>query len=295
METHEFEQHRQRLFAIAYRMLGSASEADDIVQETWLRWSATDHLAVENPEAFLSRIAARLCLDHLKSARVQREAYVGPWLPEPILTSDSSDDPHSRTETTELVSIALLRLLEELSPLERAALLLHDVFHYEHSEVAAMLEVSPAATRQAVSRARKRLPDQRKRFEPSPEAQQALIGRFIEATGKGDMSALQSLLAQDVIARSDGGGKVTAARRPIIGRDAVAKFFLGIASKAPEDWHLDVRQINGKEGMLIYIGGRLFAVFSFEFDDGRISEVSAILNPDKLARIRAQLTAQGHF
>ncbi|MDB4972376.1 MAG: polymerase sigma-70 factor, partial [Myxococcaceae bacterium] len=223
MET--FEQHRPRLFAIAYRMLGSAAEAEDIVQETYLRAREVPADVMLSERAYLSSIVTRLCLDHWKSARVKREQYVGSWLPEPVATETSVD--------AQTISLAFLVLLESLTPLERAIYLLSQVFDYSHAEVASIVGRDEATCRQSLHRARERVQANKPRFAPSRERHQLLLMQFLVACRLGDLPALERLLAADVTAYSDGGGKVHAARRPIEGAAKVAHFYAGLHKRAP--------------------------------------------------------------
>ncbi len=272
-----FEEHRKRLFGIAYRMLGSAAEADDLVQETFIRWQAADHAAVETPSAFLTTIITRLALDRLKEASVRRETYMGPWLPEPIATTTDS------VELAESISFAFLVLLESLSPLERAAYLLHEVFSYSHDEVAAILDRDVAACRKLFERARTALHVRRPRFAPSREAHQKILGGFAVAIGTGDLGALERLLAVDVQAFSDGGGKVSAARKPVLGRENVARFYAGLGRFIDGNTaSFEVIDVNGLPAMLIRNNDKPYAVVQLETDGEQIFAIRATLNPDKL-------------
>src|SRR6476659_9230710 len=221
-----FEQYRVLLFSIAYRMTGSASDAEDLVQETYLRYQASAGQEIVSLKAYLSTIITRLALDHLKSARVAREQYIGAWLPEPILTSEDGGFPLADLEQQESLSLAFLRLLEVLSPPERAVFLLHEVFDYPFSEIAGMLEKSPANCRQIFHRARQALQDKRARFEPQPQRQRQLLLSFLSASQAGDMAALTSLLVKSALSWTDSGGKVPSILKPIHGQQAVARFWL---------------------------------------------------------------------
>src|SRR6185503_11756907 len=233
----QFEEYRSLLFAIAYRMLGSAMEAEDIVQEAYLRYCATPPESIRTLKSFLTTIVHHLCLDHLKSAQTRRESYIGPWLPEPVITSDGASllSPLRQITDRESISMAFLVLLESLSPLERAVFLLREVFDYAYADIAQITGRDEAACRQLFSRAKKHISDHRPRFPASPEAHAKMVGRFMEACLAGDMDGLMSLLAEDVTVWSDGGGKVAAAaRQPIQGRYEVARGLIGILSRAPE-------------------------------------------------------------
>src|SRR4051794_29401434 len=224
-----FERYRVLLFSIAYRMTGSASDAEDLVQETYLRYQASAGQEIVSLKAYLTTIITRLALDYLKSARVTREQYIGAWLPEPILTAEDGRFPLEDLEQQEELSLAFLRLLEALSPPERAVFLLHEVFNYPFSEVGSILEKTPANCRQIFHRARQALEDKRVRFEPEPQRQRQLLLSFLSASQAGDMAALTSLLAQDAVSWSDGGGKVQANPRPIHGQQAVARFWVSVS------------------------------------------------------------------
>ena len=221
-----FEAHRPRLFAVAYRMLGSASEAEDVVQDAWLRYAAADRDDLRSPEAFLTTIVTRLCLDRLKSARAAREEYIGPWLPEPIAT-DHRQQPEQSASLAESLTLAFLVLLETLSPEERAVFLLREVFEYSHAEIARMLNTTEANCRQLFHRARRRVAERRPRVDAKRADTRELVGRFVSAFRAGDTAALTSILAEDVGFWGDGGGKVVAARHPLFGREAVVNLLDG--------------------------------------------------------------------
>ena len=284
----EFQSYRPLLFSIAYRMLGSASEAEDIVQESYLRYSAAPAAQVRSPKAFLSTIVTRLCLDQLKSARARREQYIGPWLPEPLLTAEG-DPALGRAELRESIATAFLVLLEALSPPERAVFLLREVFEYGYDEIAEQLGLSAANCRQLFHRAQRRVAERRPRFEPAPEAQRRLVERFLAACGSGDVASLTHLLASDAAAYADGGGKVHAARNPIRGRENVLRYLLGSLQKRPPGAHAELRQVNGAPAVLVFAGPALIYVATFTVADGQIQAVHAVLNPDKLAYIQGQL------
>ena len=285
--TRTFLEHRSLLFGIAYRMLGTAMDAEDMVQETFLRWQQTDPAEVESPRAFLTTIITRLCIDHLRSARVQRESYIGPWLPEPVLTADTAG-PAASFALSESISMALLIMLEKLSPAERAAFLLREVFGYDYAKLATILDRSQAATRQLVSRARRKL--ERAAGDRSPVAgphkrPSRLTEQFLFAANGGDMEGLLNLLAPDATVWSDGGGKAAAARRPIQGAEKVAAFFLGLARQAPAGAVGWFTEINGETGFILYEDGRPTTALVPHVVDGRIHAVYAVRNPDKLQRL----------
>lgn len=290
--TEAFETYRPLLFSIAYRMLGSASEADDILQETYLRYRSSTASEVRSLKSYLTTIVTHLCLDYLKSARLQREQYIGPWLPEPLLTTEADDLPFETIEQHESISLAFLVLLEALTPPERAVFLLHEVFDFDYHEIAQMLGKSPANCRQLFHRAKQYLTERRHRFDASRETQLRLISRFLQACQEGDIQGLKDILHQDVINWGDGGGKAVAARRPIIGADAVIRFWLALARKPPSDLALTFENVNGSPTVLMWTGETLFAVTTFDVVAKRIQGIYNILNPDKLVYITRQLQAR---
>src|SRR5215813_8374881 len=282
MQTDPFEEYRSLLFAIAYRMLGSAMEAEDIVQEAYLRYRATPPESIRTLKSFLTTIVHHLCMDHLKSARAQREAYVGPWLPEPVITGDGASllSPLRQITDRESISMAFLVLLESLSPLERAVFLLREVFDYEYAEIAQISGRDEAACRQLFSRAKKHISEHRPRFPTSPEAHAKMVGRFMEACIAGDLDGLMSLLAEDVTAWSDGGGKVpAAARHPIQGRDRVARGLVGVLKQAPEGTTFEVVEANGLPALLIRVQGQIFSVLTLEVEGDVIRAIRSVANP----------------
>ncbi|MBI5671050.1 MAG: RNA polymerase sigma-70 factor [Chloroflexi bacterium] len=282
MET--FESYRPLLFSIAYRMLGSAMEAEDIVQEAYLRFQSAGQ--VQSPKAYLSTVVTRLCLDHLKSARVQRETYIGPWLPEPLPTGDSAF-PEQVAGLSESLSMAFLVLLESLSPVERAVFLLREVFDYDYAEIARIVERDEATCRQLFSRAKKHISDSRPRYTSSPEEHNRLLASFLQAAEQGEMNSLMALLAQDVTLWSDGGCKVRAATRPIHGREAVARFLLGIRRFAEGRERVELMNINGAAGFVLRAAdGRPLYVFTLETGSGLIRALRVVGNPDKIARFK---------
>ncbi len=277
----DFQAHRPLLISIAYRMLGSMAEAEDIVQDAWLRWQAPPDQPVESPRAWLSTVVTRLCLDQLKSARVQRESYVGPWLPEPTRT----DQPPVRD--AESISMAFLLLLESLSPVERAVYLLHEVFDYSHAEVAVIVGKEESACRQMLHRAREHLRERRPRFAASPEAHQRLLGTFLQAVTAGDLDGLRTMLAADATAWSDGGGRVRAALKPVLGADAVARFLIGVGKKTPPGpgTIIELTNVNGWPALITRVGATANMMLTIETDGDKVFGVHIILNPDKLARL----------
>lgn len=285
----EFEQYRVLLFSIAYRMTGSASEAEDLVQETFLRYQANAEQEIVSLKAYLTTIITRLALDYLKSARVTREQYIGEWLPEPILTADDGGFPATDVEKKETLSLAFLRLLETLSPPERAVFLLHEIFDFSFNEVAPMLEKSPANCRQIFHRAQKALEDKHARFEFEPQRTRELLLGFLAASQSGNLGALTDLLAQDAICWSDGGGKATAILKPIYGQQAVARFWAGLARTNQRSLTTTLEEINGSAAILFWDAGQLYVVISITVSAKGIQEIYGVLNPDKLARLQKQL------
>lgn len=286
--VHAFEAQRPRLIGLAYRMLGDAAEAQDVVQDAWLRWSGADPESVANPSAFLTRVVTRLCLDRLKSARSRREEYVGPWLPEPIPTDASSPmvsrDPEEHAALAGDLSYALLVALERLTATERAALLLHDVFDQDYADLARTLDRSESACRQLVSRARRHVRSPRSR-NVDPGLHRDLLERFIGACATGDASALSALLREDAVQISDGGGVVAAARKPIVGARAIIKFQVGLLDLHRRNgWQVDtaIVQLNGEAAVLVWVEGDLAQAVFIEVDGDRISRIYAVRNPSKL-------------
>ncbi len=283
-----FETYRTYLFAIAYRMLGSAMDAEDMVQETYLRYQTAKPETIHSLKAYLTTILTRLCMDQLQLAHRKREVYVGPWLPEPILTTEEVEtgDPEKQVEMEESISLAFLVLLEQLQPFERAVFLLREVFAYEFAEIATMLDKSEAACRRSFSRARLHLREHRPRFPASPQTHEQLLNGYFQAVQTGEMTPLMNLLAEDVTLWADGGGKVKqAALRPIRGRDAVARFSLGTKRFWPENSRIEPGEVNGQAALIIRAGEKAFAVFTIDVEQGQIQAIRIIANPDKLARI----------
>ena len=287
-----FEHYRMLLFSIAYRMTGSASEAEDLVQETYLRYQAVESSQIVSLKAYLTTIITRLALDYLKSARVAREQYIGVWLPEPLLTSEDDGFPQAALEQQEALSLAFLRLLEALSPPERAVFLLHEVFDYPFSEIGSMLSKSSANCRQIFHRARQALQDKRARFEPEPQLQRQLVLSFLSASQSGDMATLTSLLVESIVSWSDGGGKVQTNLKPVHGKLAVARFWSFWLSQVRNNQRpltFTLAQINGSPAILCWEEGRLAVVISMRLCTVGIEEIYALLNPEKLAYLQKQL------
>jgi RNA polymerase sigma-70 factor (ECF subfamily) len=283
-----FSEQRPRLFGVAYRMLGSVADAEDVLQETYLRWQevVSTETLVESPSAYLTTMVSRRCLDELRSARRQRESYVGEWLPEPLIADDHLG-PAETTELTDTISTAFLVVLEALSPGERAAFLLHDVFGYGYPELARILGRAEPACRQLVTRARRRVAERRPRFEVSPQEHTRLLHEFLQATTAGNLDGLVGLLAHDAVLQSDGGGLVTAARKPIVGPDRIARFMIGIQDKQPPAFHAELGTVNGQPGVIMYSGDSLYGTISLDVRDGQIQNVFIQINPHKLPAPRA--------
>jgi RNA polymerase sigma-70 factor (ECF subfamily) len=284
-----YEELRPAAFAIAYRMLGSVSEAEDLVQEGLLRLhrAVEDGEPLESPRAYLATIVTRLAIDHLRSARVRRETYVGEWLPEPLLTS-SEDDPARHAEMADSLSLALLVVLESLSPEQRAVFLLRDVFDYPYDRIAAIVGKSAAATRQIATRARRHVDDRRPRYEASRRRREELAGRFLAAVGEGDLEALEALLAEDVELHGDGGGRVPALARALHSRRRVARALGSWIAVGRRAGGLEVRQleVNGQPGAVISdTDGGLLAVWSLDITEDHIQAIRSVVNPDKLAHL----------
>ncbi len=278
----EFERHRDRLFGIAYRMLGSVTDAEDVVQEAFLRRQRAG--PVDAPDAYLTTIVTRLCIDHLRSARMRRETYVGPWLPEPLVRPHEAS-PADEAELADTLSMAFLIVLERLSPVERAVFLLHDVFGYAFDEIAPMVGKTAVNCRQIAHRARRRLREARPRFDASPGEQARLAERFASAVHEGDLDALLTLLARDAVLYSDGGGKVAAALRPIRTASHVARFLVGLSRKTPPGFRVVPAAVNGAPGYVVTRAGVPENVIALHVEAGRIREVYVVRNPDKLRRV----------
>ena len=275
-----FEAQRARLIRLAYRMLGSLAEAEDVAQDAWLRWSAADREAIDAPAAWLTRTVTRLCLDRLGSARARRETYVGPWLPEPLIEAAWSDP----LERAEEVSVAFLLALQRLSPLERAAFLLHDVFETDHATLAGVLGRSEAACRQLVSRARSHVKEGRPRFEVAPDQAEKLARAFMAAAASGDTAAMTALLAEDCVLISDGGGKRSAALRPLVGPEDIVRLITGLAWRRPDRVGEIVRpaRINGAPGLVLRDAEGVQTIAFEPGPDGRLAAIYIVRNPDKL-------------
>ena len=284
-----FEAERPRLQGLAYRMLGSLADAEDAVQEAWIRWSRIDPATIVEPRAWLVRVTTRLCIDRLRSLKARREDYVGPWLPEPLVeAADLSEPPPGEAmERAEDLTVAFLLALERLSPLERAVFVLHDLFSTDYSEVAAMLGRSEAACRQLGARARAHVEAARPRYRLDEAEAKRLTEAFLEALRSDDAGRLGALLAEDAVLVSDGGGKAVAALRPILGRDRIVRFLIGLSSKLAARGRLEVKpaHVNGLPGLVVRAVNGL-TTFALETgEDGLVSAVYSVRNPDKLKRV----------
>ena len=278
----QFEAYRGLLFSIAYRMLGSAAEAEDLVQDAYIRFASSDRDVVRDVKAFLVTILTRLALDRLKSAQARRETYIGPWLPEPVLTG-SDADPFASATRAEEIEIALVAAMEKLTPQERAVFLLAEVLEHDHAEIAEILGITASASRQLLHRARERMAEGKKRFHPSREEQERLLAGFMAALRDGNVDALREVLASDVVAFADGGGKVPGAGlHPILGFDKVARLYLALTKQAA-NLRIEIGQVNGALALVGWAGDRLQLIVTFGFDGDRIAEIATVLNPDKLA------------
>jgi len=286
-----FAEYRTILFSVAYRILGSAADAEDAVQDAWLRWSAADRSQVADPKAYLGRIVSNVAIDRLRSVRAQRETYVGPWLPEPILTGGDVPDTAATAEVADSVSMALLVVLETLTPFERAVFVLREAFGFSYAEIAGAVDRSEDTVRQAAYRAREHVQARRPRVHPDAACQREVTRLFLAAAAGGDINTLMQILAPDVTLWTDGGGKVRQARRPVSGAARVAKWFAGIAVQpyegiAPADMVIDVVELNGAPGIVFSGDGRVVSTLTFDVDGaGRITGIYNVANPDKLRAV----------
>jgi RNA polymerase sigma-70 factor, ECF subfamily len=281
-----FNRLRGRLFGLAYRMVGSRADAEDLVQEAYVRWHQADRAAIENPEAWLVTATTRLAVDRLRRLKTEREAYVGAWLPEPIVSDTSM--PGRDLELAGDLSIAMLTLLETLAPEERAAFLLHDVFDVDYPQIAAVLDKTESACRPMIHRARERVRGDRRRFESTDQARLALLHKFKLAVETADEAALLELFTPDVVWTGDGGGKASASPKPLVGLDRVIGLLMGITRKWPADRVVEITTVNGEPGMLIRDGRTVMAVMAFDIGGDRIARVYAVVNPDKLPPVNRE-------
>jgi RNA polymerase sigma-70 factor (ECF subfamily) len=288
-----FEANRELLFAVAYRMLGTVADAEDTVQDAWLRWTAAPRSDIAEPRAYLARTVTHVALNKLRSVRARREAYVGSWLPEPLLTTGR--DTADRAELAESVSLAMLVVLESLTPEERAVFVLHEVFGFPHAEIASAIGHSDASVRQLMHRAREHVQARRPRFDVDAGRQREVTERFLAAAAGGDIDQLMTVLAPDVTLISDGGGKARAPVRPIVGAAKVARFVAAISAQPymgidPSDMTVEVTEINGGPGTLITMGGKPITAVTTVVAGGRITAIQLVANPDKLRAITAGRT-----
>ncbi|MDE2086335.1 MAG: RNA polymerase sigma factor SigJ [Xanthomonadaceae bacterium] len=296
-QTALFQQHRPRLFGLAYRMLGTPADAEDVLHDAWLRWNAQDTAALDDPEAWLVTVTTRLALDRLRRARTEREHYPGPWLPEPLVDEAAPADgsgaetPEAALERGQTLTLSFLTLLERLGPDERAAFLLNEVFDYNHAETAAILGITENACRQRVHRARARLRQDRPRFSVDARAQQRLLLRFVAAMEQPTLDSLRALFAEDAIHISDGGGVVAATLHPLHGAERLARLYLQIAHNTRlQPLRYSLLTLNGAPALLAWSGSTLTTAIWIEGDGDRISAIHALRHPGKLARLAATVT-----
>lgn len=288
MHLQQFEQYRPLLFSIAYRMIGTAMDAEDIVQDTYVRYSQTDWDSIDSHKHYLTTIVTRLSINKIQSAQAQREHYTGSWLPEPVMTNNQPDlvNPAKRPTMLDSISMAFMVLLEKLSPSERAVFILREVFDYDYVEIAAIVEKSEDACRKLFSRAKKHLKEQRPRYESDPEQHQHMLLNFLQAIEGGELDNLVTMLADDAVLLGDGGNKRGAATRPVYGANNIARFFLGIRRFYEElNLTITIKSINGYPGLVLYQGEIPFAVVTLEITDGKIKQIHLVGNDDKLKAI----------
>ena len=283
-DVEEFVSIRPTLFGVAYRMLGSVADAEDVLQDAYLRWQDVDRSEVRSAQAFLTTVVVRLSLDELRSARARREKYVGPWLPEPLLVDES--DPAIASELADTLSMAFLVLLETLSPLERAAFLLREVFGYDYDEIATMLDKQPAACRQLVTRSRRHVEERRQRYDADRKRGVELAHAFLAATLSGDLEGMLAMLAEDATLWTDGGGVVKAARRPIVGARKAARFLIAVTPNVPPTATIHDAVVNGQPGLLVVDRGAAYLTMSFDVLDDRIVGIRVVSNPQKLSGVQ---------
>lgn len=285
-EVRSFEAHRKALIGLAYRMLGSRAEAEDVVQDAYLRWHTADRAAIAQPRHYLGTVVTRLCLDRMKSARARREIYVGPWLPEPVV--DEAFEDETASDLAHDISVAMMLLLERLSPLERASFLLHDVFGLDFAEVSRAISRGEAACRQLAARARQHIKSGRPRFSASRDEGHRLVTAFYKAAASGDTQTLTQILAEDAVLYSDGGGKRAAALKPIYGAEKIMRFLAGIMRKSPSLSAMQTRSavVNGLAGFVMREDDGSIDTAALEHRDGRITTIYLIRNPEKLQHVR---------
>ncbi|MEU7382223.1 MULTISPECIES: RNA polymerase sigma factor SigJ [unclassified Streptomyces] len=287
--TEVFEEHRPVLMGVAYRMLGRVADAEDVLQEAWLRWSAADRTAVREPRGYLVRVTTRLAVDRLRRIKASGETYVGPWLPEPLVTdlAQTVPDAEERAVLADSVSLAVLVVLETLSPLERAVFVLREAFGCPYAEIAALLDRGEPAVRQLAGRARRHVGERRPRYEADPDQRRDLTERFLAAAAGGDLQGLMSLLAPDARLVGDSGGKARAPLRVLESADKVGRFLVGVAHKGVPDPSVRFLEVNGGPAVLILSGGKPDSVFQLDVGDGRVQAVYIVRNPDKLRSLTA--------
>lgn len=288
--TEIFESCRSDLFRLAYSMLGRIAPAEDAVQEAFLRWQQQDIDEVNSPKAFLTTIVSRICLDEIKSARNRREQYIGPDLPEPFLTSDSKS-PEEEMELAESLSMALLVVLDRLNPMQRAVYILREIFDYDYAVIAEMINKSNTYCRKIAQRARDQIRDNKPQFEKKAPKQQELIQSFMDAVKGKDLTGIERILTEEAIFYSDGGGKVSAARKPIYSAHKIAKFLVGVQKHVPadSDWRMESKEVNEEPGIIVWLDGELHSVWSFHIKGGNIQHIYAVLNPEKLKHLKSKL------
>ena len=282
--TEIFEKYRSKLFHLAYGMTGRVALSEDIVQEAYIRWKKSDLDSVRSHWSYLSTIVSNLCLDELKSAKNKRRTYVGPDLPEPIMKSDKTPTDHA-AEVSDMLSMAMMVLLKKLTPVQRAVFLLREVFDYDYASIARIIKKSESHSRKIAQRAREIVRDREPRFEPDKNEQEQLLKSMMQAIQQGEIQQLEQLLAEEAILYSDGGGKVTAARKPILGAGNIASFMLGLTKQAPGNMRVEFNTVNGRPGVIVYYGDRLQSVWSFYIDGGKVKEMYVVLNPEKLQHV----------
>lgn len=283
MTVDVFEQARPRLTSIAYGMLGSLMDAEDVVQDAYLRWRGVDHSGIDSPTAFLTTTVSRIAIDRLRSAQKRRESYVGPWLPEPLLTS-VEPDPADIVSEAESLSISMLMVLERLQPVERAVLLLREVFDYDYVEIADIVDKSPANCRQIARRARERAGDLT-RARPTADTETRIISQYINAVSAGDVDQLAEIFAEDIVLTPDGGGLARAARKQLYGAQRVARHFVGIQHMAPEGMEMRTVRANGDISLLALLEGVPITILTFEIEDEKVTALRGLANPEKLKRL----------
>ena len=282
--TQTFTQYRPLMFSIAYKMLGSVMEAEDIVQDAFFRWRESVGEDIRSPKSYLATIVTRLSIDRLRSAQLQRESYIGPWLPEPLITEKGKGTAEIVSKA-EHISMAFLVMLERLSPIERAVFLLREIFDYNYPEIAEIVGKSEANCRQIFRRAKQRVDSGQARFTMPPEKQQAIVQQFIHSVTTGDMPGLLHLLSNDISLHADGGGKVTAAKKPVLGRQKVATFMLNLGRLAPSNYSYQLKWVNGGFSLINYVGRMPQSVFTFDLEGDQIRKIYAVVNPDKLKNV----------